>query len=93
MFDYAVIKNGEKAIADRNQAMQIQGEEQRKTDAQKGQLELAKIKADAEAKIMEEQVRGQIKQSESNKQIAADLYKSLREEVAAEDGIFISGSK
>ncbi len=93
MFDYIVIKNGEQAIKDRNESMQIQGEEQRKTDFQKAQIELEKIKAEGDIKFKEELLRGQIKQTETNKQIAADLYKSLREEVAAEDGINISGSR
>jgi hypothetical protein len=93
MFDYVVVKNGEQAVNDRNQSMQVQGEEQRKTDAQKAQIELAKIKAEGDQKFNEEMLRAKIKESETNKQIAADLYKSLREEEAAERGINISGSR
>jgi len=93
MFDYAVIKNGEQAQANSEKMIQLQGETNAQNEKIKIEGELAKIKAEAEAKIAEEQVRGQIKQSESNKQIAADLYESLREEVAAEENINISRSR
>ena len=73
--------------------MQVQAEENRKTEEAKMQGELMKIRAQAEASIAEEQIRGQIKERESNKQITADLYKSMREEAAAEAGINISGGR
>jgi hypothetical protein len=87
MFDYAVIKNGEKAIADRNQALQIQGEEQRKTDAQKGQQVLDEIKAKGEIAMMEEDLRGKIKDRQANKEIVRDLYAEIREAANAEAGL------
>ncbi len=90
---YTIDKNKEEAAAQSEQMIASQGEQQRQTDAQKAQLEAQKIQIEQEGKIKEELIRGQIKQTETNKQIAADLYKSLREEVAAEDGVFISGSR
>jgi hypothetical protein len=67
--------------------MQVQGEEQRKTDVQKAQLELDKIKATAMASIAEEEKRGEIKDRQSNKEIVRDLYAELREAANAEDGL------
>jgi hypothetical protein len=87
MFDYVVTKNGEQAIKDRNESMQIQGDEQRKTDAQKAQVELAKIKAEGDMKFNEEMLRGKIKDQQSNKEMVRDLYAELREASNAEDGI------
>jgi hypothetical protein len=87
MFDYAVIKNGEQAQANSERMIAAQGEQQRQTDGQKGQLELAKIKAEAEAKIAEETVRGQVKDRQMNKEIVRDVYSSLVEASNAEEGI------
>lgn len=90
---YTILKNKEEAQANSERMMQVQGEENRKSEELKAQAELAKIRAQAEADIAEEQVRGQIKERETNKQITADLYKSLREEAAAAEGLNISGGR
>jgi len=91
--EYAIEKNKQEAQANSERMMQVQAEENRKSEEQKQQGELANIKAEAEVKLQEELVRGQIKDRESNKEIAADLYKSLREEAAAEEGVNISGGR
>ncbi len=90
---YIILKNKEQSQANSERMMQVQAEENRKTEEAKMQGELMKIRAQAEASIAEEQIRGQIKERESNKQITADLYKSMREEAAAEAGINISGGR
>ena len=84
---YTIVKNKEEAQANSERAMQTQGEEQRKTDAQKAQIELDKIRAQAEADIAEEQIRGQIKDKLANKEIIRDLYAEIREAANAEAGL------
>jgi hypothetical protein len=90
---YTIDKNKEEAAAQSEQMIASQGEQQRQTDAQKAQIEAQKMQLEQDGKIKEELIRGKIKETDTNKQIAADLYKSLREEVAAEGGINISGSR
>lgn len=90
---YTIDKNKEEAQMQSERMIEAQGEQQRQTDAQKAEIEMAMLQAEQQGKEREELIRGQIKDSESNKQIAADLYRSLREEDAAENGINISGSR
>jgi hypothetical protein len=90
---YTIDKNKEEAAAQSEQMIQSQGDQQRQTDAQKAQIEKDRIMLEGEISMKEEMIRGKIKESETNKQIAADLYKSLREEESAERGINISGSR
>jgi len=65
----------------------MQGDQQRQTDAQKAQIEMEKLKAETEGKIVEEQVRGQIKDKLANKEIIRDLYAEIREAANAEAGL------
>jgi hypothetical protein len=84
---YAIVKNKEEAQANSEKMIQMQGDQQRQTDAQKAQVELEKIKAQAEADIAEEQIRGQIKDKLANKEIIRDLYAEIREAANAEAGL------
>ena len=84
---YAIVKNKEESQANSEKMIGLQGEEQRKTDAQKAQIEMDKIKLEAEAKIAEEQIRGQIKDKLANKEIFSNLYAEIREAANAEMGI------
>ena len=84
---YTIVKNKEEAQANSEKAMQIQGEENRKSQEEKIQGELAKLQAEGDLKMKEEMIRGQIKDRQSNKEIVRDLYAELREASNAEDGI------
>lgn len=90
---YTIVKNKEEAQANSEKMIGLQGEENRKSEQEKIQGELVKIKAEAEAKIAEEQQRGVIKDRQANKEIIRDLYAELREAANAEDGINTSISR
>ena len=87
---YTIVKNKEEAQANSEKMIQMQGDQQRQTDAQKAEAEMNKIKLEAEAKIAEEQVRGQIKDKLANKEIVASVLAQLDEAANAEDGIMTS---
>ena len=80
-------KNKQEAAAQSEQMIASQGEQQRQTDAQKAQIEMAKMQAEQEGKIKEELIRGQIKNQQMNKEIVRDVYSSLVESANAEQGI------
>jgi len=87
MFDYAVIKNGEQTQANSEKMIKLQGETNAQNEQVKIQGELAKIKAGAEAKIVEEEKRGEIKDRQSNKEMVRDLMAQVNEAANAEEGI------
>ena len=84
---YAIVKNKEESQANSEKMIAMQGDQQRQTDAQKAQVEMEKIKAEAEAKMAEEALRGQIKDKLANKEIIRDLYAEIREAANAEAGL------
>ena len=87
---YTIVKNKEEAQSNSEKMIQMQGDQQRQTDAQKAEVEMAKIRAEAEAKIAEETVRGQIKDKLANKEIVASVLAQLDEAANAEDGLMTS---
>jgi hypothetical protein len=84
---YTIVKNKEEAQANSEKMIQLQGQQNAQNEQVKAQAELAKIRAQAEASIAEENIRGQIKDRQSNKEMVRDLYAELREASNAEDGI------
>lgn len=90
---YAILKNKEESQANSEKMIQMQGDQQRQTDAQKAQVEIEKIKAEAQAKMAEEALRGQIKSDLFDKEMVGQLYANMRESADAEDGINTSISR
>ncbi len=84
---YTIDKNKQEAAAQSEQMIASQGEQQRQTDAQKAQIEMAKLQMEQEGKIKEELIRGDIKNQQMNKEIVRDVYASLVESANAENGI------
>ena len=84
---YTIDKNKQEAAAQSQQMIESQGEQQRQTDAQKAQIEMAKLQMEQEGKIKEELIRGDIKNQQANKEIVRDVYSSLVEAANAESGI------
>ena len=84
---YTIDKNKQEAAAQSEQMIASQGEQQRQTDAQKAQIEMAKMQMEQEGKIKEELIRGDIKNQQMNKEIVRDVYSSLVEAANAESGI------
>ena len=87
MLGYTIVKNKEEAQANSERMMQVQGEENRKSEQEKVQGELAKLQAEGQQKIQEEAVRGKIKSDLMDKEIVRDLHSSLVEAANAEEGI------
>jgi hypothetical protein len=85
--EYAIEKNKEEAQANAEKMIQSQGEQQRQTDAQTMQGEMMKIKLEAEAKIAEEEKRGEIKDRQTNKELIGELLAQVNEAANAEEGI------
>jgi hypothetical protein len=85
--EYAIEKNKQEAAAQSERMIQAQGEQNTQLEQAKMQSEMARIKAEAEASMAEEALRGQIKAQQSSKEIVAQLWSDLRQTADAEDGI------
>lgn len=85
--EYAIEKN--KQVMQKQTIDNMQAQSQANIQAQqaKDQSELGKIKAEAEAKMAEEQIRGQVKDSLLTKQFNYKFLEQLKQAADAEQGI------
>jgi len=88
--EYAIEKNKQEAQAQTEKNMQIQGEVNAQNEQVKMQGELAKIKAEAEAKIAEEQIRGVVKANQSKLEGNLRLLEEARRAAEAEQGVVVN---
>ncbi len=88
--EYAIEKNKQEAQAQVERNMQVQGQVNAQNEQMKMQGELAKIKAEAEAKIAEESLRGQIKMGQTKLEGNLALLEAVRQGMEAEQGLNVN---
>jgi hypothetical protein len=88
--EYAIEKNKQEAQQNSQMAIQQQTQANMMAQQQKDQSALGMIKAEAEAKMAEEQVRGGVKDSLLTKEFNMDFLKRLQDAAHAEQGINVN---
>ena len=88
--EYAIEKNKQEAEAQSQRAMETQGQINAQNEQMKAQAEMARIKAENEAKVSEEIVRGKVKANQTKLEGNLALLEATRLAMEAEQGITVN---